>query len=172
MPKLAAFHDLAPSGITSISEVIGIIKDRFLIKGEQRMLLIDRMFDDFISNPIFGTGIGYTGNTDIYNPKAGAMNWYHMWFAQVIGGLGIMGILAYGYQLIERIKIFFANKSLLNFVCFMSYTGLFMMSQVNPGEFCPMPYAALAVTLFIIMEKRDNDTYLKNLYLKISTKKT
>ena len=36
-----------------------------------------------------------------------------------------------------------------------------MMSQVNPGEFCPMPYTALAVTFFIAMEKDGDDIDLK-----------
>jgi len=113
------------------------------------------MVEDFKTNPVFGVGIGYTGNENIYDSVKGAMNWYHMWFAQVIGGLGIVGILSYGYQLIERIIIFLKNRNLLNFTFLMSYMGLFLMSQVNPGEFCPMPYAALAVTFFIIMEKDD-----------------
>ena len=27
------------------------------------------------------------------------------------------------------------------------------MSQVNPGEFCPLPYELLTVMLFILMER-------------------
>ncbi len=125
----------------------------YLLKKETRAQLLDRMFGDFTANPIFGVGIGYTGNSDIYSPVKGAMNWYHMWLAQVIGGLGVVGIIAYFYQLYERIKIFFKNKNLLHMTFLLSYIGLFLMSQVNPGEFCPMPYAALAVTYFLLMEE-------------------
>jgi len=50
----------------------------------------------------------------------------------------------------------------------MSYMGLFLMSQVNPGEFCPMPYAALAVTFFIIMEK--DDIAISDLWQKFKVK--
>ena len=121
------------------------------------MSLLERVKVDFKSNPVFGVGIGYTGNSDLYNPVKGAMNWYHMWFAQVIGGLGLVGILAYGYQLVGRIIIFFRSRSLLHFTFLMSYAGLFLMSQVNPGEFCPMPYAALAMTYFALMEKDSRD---------------
>lgn len=117
-----------------------------------RTKLLYRMVKDFKTNPVFGVGIGYTGNSDVYNPVKGAMNWYHMWFAQVIGGLGLVGAAAYGYQGIGRLIIFFKNKSKLNFLYLISYFGLFLMSQVNPGEFCPMPYAALAVTYFLMME--------------------
>ena len=139
----------------TLIDYIEKIKGYILKKGEPRMQLLQRMIGDFKSNPVFGVGIGYTGNENIYNPVKGAMNWYHMWVAQVIGGLGIVGILSYGYQLIERIIIFLKNRNLLNFTFLMSYMGLFLMSQVNPGEFCPMPYAALAVTFFIIIEKDD-----------------
>lgn len=129
------------------------LKGYLVQSGEKRDRLITRMKGDFRTNPIFGVGIGYTGNTDIYNPVRGAMTWYHMWFAQVIGGLGLVGILAYGYQLVHRAVIFFCHRNLTHLVFFLSYIGLFLMSQVNPGEFCPIPYAALAMSYFAMMEE-------------------
>ena len=160
LPELAAFFrfKIKPSdGGSSILGYIIALKDYFFSEQDARLKLLDRMVADFKANPIFGVGLGYTGNEDLYRPKDGAMNWYHMWFAQVIGGLGSLGIVCYGYQLIDRIIIFFKNMNLLNFTLIMSYMGLFIMSQVNPGEFCPIPYAALAVTFFIIMEKKEDD---------------
>ncbi len=156
MPDIAAFYNIsmgAEGEESTILDYLEKLKEYFLQDGEARVRLVDRMVEDFKKNPVFGVGIGYTGNSDIYSPVKGAMNWYHMWFAQVVGGLGVVGILTYGYQLIERIVTFFKNRSLLSFTCLMSYFGLFIMSQVNPGEFCPMPYTALAVTFFIVMEK-------------------
>ena len=178
LPDIAAFYDfhLNVSEDASAWEYLMALKDHIIkddgSSSEARVKLIERMVEDFKSNPIFGTGIGYTGNTDIYNPQKGAMNWYHMWFAQVIGGLGIVGILAYGYQLIERIITFFKNMSLLNFTFLLAYFGLFIMSQVNPGEFCPMPYTALAVTFFIAMEKDSDDMTFKAWWDKIKAKFT
>ena len=171
LPDFAAFYNFSigtGSEEATILDYIAKLKEYFFRDGEARVKLLDRMADDFKTNPFFGVGIGYTGNADIYNPVKGAMNWYHMWFAQVIGGLGIAGILAYGYQLAERIIIFFKNRNLLNFTFLMSYFGLFIMSQVNPGEFCPMPYTALAVTFFIAMEKDDID--LRTWWNKVKTK--
>ncbi len=140
----------------SIGEYFNIVWSIFY--DSDRARLLDRMFDDFKINPLFGVGIGYTGNQDIYNPVKGAMNWYHMWIAQVVGGLGILGILAYGYQLIDRLIIYIKNRGRFNFICLISYFGLFLMSQVNPGEFCPMPYAALIVTYFILLENKNPET--------------
>ena len=36
----------------------------------------------------------------------------------------------------------------------VSYLGILLMSQVNPGEFCPLPFELLTVLLFILQEKR------------------
>ena len=157
IPYIAEFYNidlgLEDGEAATLLDYIEKAKSFFFKEGEARMTLLERMKVDFKSNPVFGVGIGYTGNEDCYNPVKGAMNWYHMWFAQVIGGLGVVGILAYGYQFIDRIIIFFKNRSLLHFTFLLSYVGLFLMSQVNPGEFCPMPYAALAMTYFALMEK-------------------
>lgn len=156
IPDMAEFYGIKitvpDDKAATLADYIEKFKGFFIQEGEARVRLIDRLKQDFKLNPIFGVGIGYMGNSDIYNPVKGAMNWYHMWFAQVIGGLGIVGILAYGYQLVDRIIIFCKNRSLLNFTFLMSYMGLLLMSQVNPGEFCPMPYAALAMTYFALME--------------------
>lgn len=162
IPEITAFCKIDMGGseegdVHTIFDYVAKLKNYFMRDGEARVTLLERMKVDFKSNPVFGVGIGYQGNTDAYNPVKGAMNWYHMWFAQVIGGLGVVGILAYGYQLVSRVVIFFKNRSLLHFTFLMSYMGLFLMSQVNPGEFCPMPYAALAVTYFALMEKPSTD---------------
>lgn len=139
-----------------ITELINLIKK--VCSDDSRESLLSRMIKDFKSNPVFGVGIGYKGNSDIYNPVKGAMNWYHMWFAQIIGGLGLVGIAAYAYQGVGRIIVFVKNRKAENVIFFLSYVGLFLMSQVNPGEFCPVPYAILAVTYFIMMEEGSRET--------------
>jgi hypothetical protein len=157
IPYIAEFYridlGLEDGETATLLDYVEKLKGFFFKEGEARMTLVERMKLDFKSNPVFGVGIGYTGNEDAYNPVKGAMNWYHMWFAQVIGGLGVLGILAYGYQLVDRFIIFFKNRSMVNLTFLLSYLGLLLMSQVNPGEFCPMPYAALAMTYFALMEK-------------------
>lgn len=155
IPFIAKLNGVAgDSGetISNFRDLIGKLKGYFVKSDEVRFRVLQRTGENFKSNPIFGVGMGYTGNEDIWSSKAGAINWYHMWFAQVFAGLGIVGILAYGYQLIDRIIIFFKNRNNLTLTLMLSYLGLFLMSQVNPGEFCPVPYAMLGVTFFIIME--------------------
>ncbi|MBE6700956.1 MAG: O-antigen ligase family protein [Ruminococcaceae bacterium] len=137
-----------------LSETFDAIKNFFTSPNESRGKLLKRALEDFKSNKIFGVGLGYTGNSDIYAPKSGAMNWYHMWTAQILGSMGLVGVLAFLYQLFVRIKIYFKNTSPLNMTFLLSYVGLFLMSQVNPGEFCPLPYGILATVYFILMEKK------------------
>lgn len=156
--EMCGYKTLDLSRIEILEKILGSTVE----SGEARLKLIDRMVADFKSNPIFGVGIGYTGNSDIYSPVKGAMNWYHMWIPQIVGSLGIVGILAYGYQLVSRVCIFFKSREFSNFVLATSYAGLLLMSQVNPGEFCPVPYAMLAVTFFAFIENRESDMLLSD----------
>ena len=160
IPLIAKLNGISSDSggtILNVNELIEKLKLYLVREDEVRFRVLQRTGDDFRSNPLFGVGMGYTGNEDLYNAKAGAMNWYHMWFAQVFAGLGIVGVLAYGYQLIDRIIIFFKNRNNLTLTLMLSYIGLFLMSQVNPGEFCPAPYAMLGVTFFVIMEGNSKD---------------
>lgn len=141
---LALIFYLTQSGLSSVSELF--------YSNNMRISLFKRSLSDFLDNPVFGKGIGYLGNTDIYSPKSGAMNWYHMMLPQIIGSMGSLGILCYGYQLIIRVKLVFSNIDPYSLCLALSYLGLFLMSQVNPGEFCPIPYSLIAVITFKIIE--------------------
>jgi energy-coupling factor transporter transmembrane protein EcfT len=144
------------AGQGDLGEDEGFALNKIINKKEVRIRFFPRTIENFKSNHLFGVGLGYTGNTDLYNPKAGAMNWYHMWWAQILGGMGLVGVFCYGYQLIGRIRLYKRKRDPLNTAMFLSYIGLFMMTQVNPGEFCPLPYAVIAVVYFILMEKSRN----------------
>ena len=85
------------------------------------------------------------------------MAWYHMMVPQVIGSMGLIGVFAYGYQIIGRSKLILQNKSTWSLCLGLSYLGILLMSQVNPGEFCPLPFELLTVLLFILQEYRLED---------------
>ncbi len=164
LPQLLSVVSFRGMDTELYADTLSLVKDYFFNSEQARMGLLKCAIKDFKANPLFGAGIGYTGNTEFYLPKTGAMNWYHLWLAQVVGGLGIVGAAAFGYQLVARIKLYLKNKSVMNSTFFFSYLGLFLMSQVNPGEFCPVPYALAAVIYFIIIEqtpKRETAKRLK-----------
>ncbi|MBR2311722.1 MAG: nucleotidyltransferase family protein [Clostridia bacterium] len=124
------------------------------IKGDEpRVRLLGRAVEDFLYHPIFGVGLGYTGNADIYDPKAFAMNWYHMMIPQIVAGMGLVGTFAYAFLFWRRGVLIRRNADPLSRALALSYIGLFLMSQVNPGEFCPMPYELIAVMIFLFLEE-------------------
>lgn len=127
-----------------------------LVDGDDiREGLISRAVEDFRSNILFGRGLGYNGNTDVHDPAKFAICWYHSSPFQVIGSFGLFGVAAYTYQLYNRMKTIWSRITQFNITLFISYAGLFLMSLVNPGEFCPVPYGMLAVLFFIICEKNN-----------------
>ena len=119
---------------------------------EARAQMLRRGFEDFLKNPLFGSGLGYRGNADLYSGKQGTINWYHTFIAQVVGGLGAFGVLAWCYQLYVRFRLAFCVRRDKECGFALCYLGLFLMSMVNPGEFCPVPYAYLAVCFFALIE--------------------
>ncbi len=125
----------------------------FIVHSEARTKLIARSFEDFAKNPLFGVGIGNTDNSDLYHGKVGTMCWYHMMIPQIVGSLGAVGIYCYGKQIVERFGMAFKNATPYSLVLGLSYLGMLLMSQVNPGEFCPLPYELLVVLNFIMIEK-------------------
>lgn len=139
------------------SAVIDIIRDRFVdesMVGSSRWVMIFEALDRFKASPLFGSGI--LDNTLNYSAtkKQGTMSWYHMMIPQIIGSMGLIGVAMYGYQIFARFKIIFTKTSSWSLVLGLSYLGILMMSQVNPGEFCPLPFELLTVLLFILQEHR------------------
>ena len=125
-----------------------------------RLALLKRGWENFLENPVFGSGFGYRGNADLYSGKQGTINWYHLFVAQVVGGLGVVGILAWGYQLIVRFRLAYRTRGTNAFAFGLCYLGLLLMSMLNPGEFCPVPYAFLAVTFFVMLERHDPNPFV------------
>ena len=129
---------------------------------EVRLGLFARAFHDFKSNPIFGTGLTYFGNRDVFHNAKFALCWYHCEPLQIIASFGIVGVLGYVYQGITRLYILFKKTTVFNIAVAVAYIGVEMMSLVNPGVFCPVPYLFL-VTMFIVIvekcnEKGENET--------------
>lgn len=127
------------------------------IQGETRYTLSDRAIADFRSNPIFGTGLGYKGNVDIYDPAKGSLYFYHSAPLQIIGSLGLLGIFAYLYQLFTQAKILWGARN--RFACTVALSILFLwgMSMVNPGIFAPVPFAMAIPLSLTVVEKTAQD---------------
>ncbi len=141
--------------------VFSVVKDRFAggnFLDSTRKAMLFEAIERFIKNPVVGSGV--LDDTISYGgyKKAGTMAWYHMMIPQIIGSMGLVGVIAYLFQGIRRGKMIFAKKSAWGFTLGISYLGILLMSQVNPGEFCPLPFELLTVLLFILQEERLDDS--------------
>ena len=124
---------------------------------EIRALHYARGIKDFLAHPIFGTGLGYMGNRDVHASVDFALCWYHCAPIQVCASFGLVGIVAYGYQFIKRNILLWKKATLFNMTIFLSYISLEMMSLVNPGIFCPVPYLLYVTIFMVIVEKCDGE---------------
>ena len=137
--------------------------DNLINHEEARFKLIFRAKELFLQYPILGHGLGYQGNVDLYNPVKGAMTWYHMMIPQVMASMGTVGIVAYVLQFVLQARCVavacIKNKGMeqrgLILTLASSYVGVLLMSQVNPGLFCPLPYALLAVLIFALIDGKE-----------------
>ena len=130
------------------SSLVSYTLSRFTSSKEnfRRIGLWKRSVSDFLSNPVTGRGIGYMGNRDFHPSQVGQLCWYHSSIPQVIGSMGIVGILAYGYQLICRVKVLRGLGS-VGACALLSLVGLELMSLVNPGIFTPAYLIIITVVM-------------------------
>lgn len=125
----------------------------FINPDEPRVKLILRSVQDFLAHPLFGIGISSTKNSDLY-AAPGCISWYHMYFPQLWGSMGLLGVGAYLYQLFLRAKLILYKPSSQSSALGLMYLGLFLYSQTDVGEFAPIPYAVISVLLFVLLEDK------------------
>lgn len=138
--------------ILSNPETIEMIKQitKIDFENEARAGLIETAIENFKRNPLFGVGLGFVG--DDYVNKGFTIYLIHSAPFQVLGSFGLVGILAYGIQFFQRIYITLGKAKIFNFYIFMSLAALELMSLVNPGVMCPLPYGLLLVVICTIAE--------------------
>ena len=144
----------ACSGVVIWQVVTGRLLADGKLTGDARYTMLFEAFENFRQSPWIGTGI--LDDSIAYGEfkKQGAMTWYHMMIPQIIGSMGLLGVIAYGLQFFIRAKLVFTRKSPWSICLGVSYLGLLLISQVNPGEFCPLPFLLIATLLFILQERR------------------
>lgn len=132
---------------SSLSSILHISKD------EARVKLFAHAIECFSKSPIFGTGLAYDGGVG-YNPKEGGMYWYHSTPFQIIGSMGLVGVIAYTYQFVMRVYTMRAKKYRSNFndTMLIAFIGFELMACVNPGDFCPLPFMLFMTMMFAVME--------------------
>lgn len=121
---------------------------------ESRVTFFVQGLRDFVANPLFGCGLGSMHNSEIFLGVEGSIVWYHNLFAQILGSMGLVGVVAYGWMFLDRVSLLWRKRSRKTLVLAMVYLAMLLISMTNPGEFCPLPNALLMVILFVVMEEQ------------------
>ena len=121
---------------------------------EARVVYLRRSFDDFMNHPLFGIGLTSTANLDVSSVGNGGIQWYHLYFPQIWGSMGILGLCAYTFQSVMRAAVIFTKPNSQSIALGLVYLGLFLYSQTDPGEFTPIPFTVLAIVAFVLLEGR------------------
>ncbi len=125
----------------------------FSLEENGRTILLKDAWNNFLKSPLVGVGIGYGSGVSAFM----GTRWTHNWFMQIVGSMGIVGVLAYGWQTVVRIRLVFRKPNAFRVMMGLSYLSIFLVSMLQPGEFCPMPYELLAVCLFAVLEISENE---------------
>ena len=141
-------------GFLIYKDLFSFTKMMAFIKEEEngRTWLIELFWGYFKENPILGVGMGFGNSTS--NVLDGL--WAHNYIFQVLGSMGVVGVIAYGYQFFVRTRVVLKRSDALRWMLALSYFGIFAASMIQPGEFAPMPYEFLAVMLFVVLEKTED----------------
>jgi hypothetical protein len=107
---------------------------------------------DFMSHPIFGIGLGNDLHAAVFSGVKGSMVFYHNLVAQVVGSMGLLGIIAYTISITDRIQILRRAKTPFSSAMLLSYVGMLLISMTNPGGFCPLPNSGMMVLMISVVE--------------------
>ncbi len=139
--------------LVPFDEVLNNIINRIQISSEEsRARMFFQAIDRFMAYPIFGTGLA---KEVIYSPQPMAMEWYHSTVSQVIGSLGMVGIVAFLYQEIIRALTIFEVKARLNVFVLFSLIGFGGYSLVNVGYFVPLPFVYMVLVMFMVLHRHN-----------------
>lgn len=119
---------------------------------DSRLTFLRLAWEDFLSHPLTGQGLANMRNSEVFLGVAGSIVWYHNYFAQILGSMGLVGAAAYGWLLRDRLRLLRRLRGRQQALGFC-YLSMLLVSLTNPGEFSPLPQAALMVLLFAVAEE-------------------
>lgn len=133
-----------------ITSLIAKFSDIANLDSTGRVELYFESFKLFIANPIFGAGLGYVGN--ITHKPEFAIYWFHSTIMQVMGCMGIIGIIAYTTLYISRGIQLFNNFSNFNMIMAIAIIGFEAICLIESGTFLPFPTLFLTIFLTAFLE--------------------
>lgn len=120
--------------------------------GDSRLTFLRLAWEDFLANPLTGQGLANMRNSGVFLGVTGSIVWYHNYFAQILGSMGLIGVGAYGWLLRDRFRLLLRLHGREQTLA-LCYLSMLLISLTNPGEFSPLPAAALMILLFAVAEQ-------------------
>lgn len=104
----------------------------------------------FKANPIFGAGIGFDGV--YYRQETMPMYWFHSTLFQIIGSMGIVGIVAYAWYYYQRYRIMVRKRCLFSAFMIIGMIGFEGYSMIDTGTFVPLPIMFIVILMTLVIE--------------------
>lgn len=106
-------------------------------QGEQRMRLAEASIRDFLMRR-YSDRAWFKCNLT-YTRRKRRKAWYHMMIPQIIGSMGFVGIIAYGFQIINRVYIAILKSNYNSFVLFLCIWGAAAYVPNQSRRILPLP---------------------------------
>ena len=121
-----------------------------------RFDLYKEAWEQFVSHPIFGAGMGFIGTRDgQFHSENMSQYWFHSTLFQVLGCMGIFGIAAYAYYYVVRFGIVFKGMKKnckFAFFVFVAWLGFEGYSMIDTGTMIPFPNMMLVAVMSYIAQ--------------------
>lgn len=128
--------------------VEGVLAQGAGVSGRDK--LYQEAVDVFMANPIFGAGVGFDGV--YYTQETMPMYWFHSTLFQVIGSMGIVGIIAYAWYYFARYRIMVRKRCLFSVYMIIGMIGFEGYSMIDTGTFVPLPIMFIVILMTLVIE--------------------
>ena len=118
--------------------------------------LYQEAIDVFMANPIFGAGVGFDGV--YYRQETMPMYWFHSTLFQIIGSMGILGIISYAWYYYARYRIMVRKRCIFSAFMLIGMIGFEGYSMIDTGTFVPLPIMFIVILMTLVIEL-DNKTH-------------
>lgn len=128
--------------------VDGILAQGTGVSGRDK--LYQEAVDVFMANPIFGAGVGFDGI--YYRQETMPMYWFHSTLFQIIGSMGIVGIIAYAWYYYARYRVMVRKRCIFSVFMIIGMIGFEGYSMIDTGTFVPLPIMFIVILMTLIIE--------------------
>lgn len=118
--------------------------------GTGRLELYGVGIEVFKKFPIFGAGFGYVNENGIGSDFI--MFYFHSTLFQFLGASGLVGLLAYAFMAICRLKTY-AKKYAFNVFLLIGFLGYAGYSMMDVGTSTPFPFVMMCTFMLVVCEK-------------------